>query len=75
MIQVTFGDNLNRNVAFADANSTIRDFIAANGFDVGTRSLTLQGATLTDGELDMTFAQKGITEKASLLAIARKDNA
>lgn len=75
MIQITYGDNLNRNVSFTDANSTIRDFIAANAFDVGSRSLTLQGATLTDSDLDMTFAQKGITEKASLLAIARKDNA
>ena len=75
MITITYGDNLNRNVAFADANQTIRDFIAANNFDVGTRSITLQGVTLTDADLDQTFAAKGITERASLLAIARKDNA
>ena len=75
MIQVTFGDNLNRQVAFADANTTIRDFIATNNFDTGSRNITLQGVTLTDADLDQTFAAKGITERASLLAIARKDNA
>lgn len=75
MIQITFGDNLNRSVAFANPTDTIRDFIAANNFDVGSRSITLQGVTLSDAELDQTFAAKGITERASLLAIARKDNA
>lgn len=75
MITITFGDNLNRSVAFANPTDTIRDFIAANNFDVGSRSITLQGVTLSDAELDQTFAAKGITERASLLAIARKDNA
>lgn len=76
MIAITFGDNLNRSVAAATPDTTIRDFIAANNFDIGSRSLTLQGVTLSEADYDKTFAQKGITgTTASLLAIARKDNA
>lgn len=75
MLNITYGDNLNRSVAFADENTTINDFIAANNFDAGTRSITLNGNTLSEAQKNMTFAALGITERASLLAIARKDNA
>lgn len=75
MLNITFGDNLSRSIAFADETTTVNDFIAANAFDVGGRSVTLNGNTLTADQREMTFAALGVTERASLLAIARKDNA
>lgn len=75
MVAITFGDNLNRQQAIVSENTTVNAFIAENNFDAGGRSITLNGNTLNESQKAMTFAQLGVTERASLLAIARKDNA
>lgn len=75
MINITFGDNLSRQQAIVSENTTVNAFIAENNFDVGSRSVTLNGNTLTEDQKNMTFAALGVTERASLLAIARKNNA
>ena len=75
MINITFGDNLSRQQAIVSENTTVNTFIAENNFDVGSRSVTLNGNTLTEDQKNMTFAALGVTERASLLAIARKNNA
>ncbi len=76
MISLTLKDNLNRSTVIVSSTEPLRDIMEANGFDPGTRSIALNGETLTAEDLNMSLSQLGIEgDTATLSAIARKDNA
>lgn len=75
MVQVKIGNNMKRATVVIDENTTLRRVLEDNGIDYGVGVTTLDGSPLVRGELDKTFAQLGITEKATLLNVVKADNA
>lgn len=80
MINVTIGNNLNRNRYNLDPNTTIRQALERAGIDYGTGMLSLDGATIGGSDIDKSFAALGYTgepghDKAYLISVVKADNA
>lgn len=75
MIKVVVGNNVSRESVIIDENTTLRSCLEANEIDYTRGVMHLDGSTLQPGDLDKTFAQFGITEKAYLLQVVKADNA
>lgn len=75
MIQLKIGNNLKRDTVLVEPNTTPRQALEAAGINYGVGVTTLDGAPVQRGELDKTFAELGITEKAMLLNVVKADNA
>ena len=75
MIKVTIGNNLKRTSEILDENTTLREALEDAGIDYTIGVMNLDGCTLEPGDLDMTFAEHGITEKCYLLNVVKADNA
>lgn len=75
MIQVTIGNNLSRKNIIIDENTVIKDALKANSIDYTRGVTTLDGATLTAGEINKTFAEMGIASDCALLNVVKADNA
>jgi hypothetical protein len=76
MIKVTVGNNVKRDNVIVEAATTLRTVLENAGIDYAGRGVIhLDGASLQPGDLDKTFADFGITEKAYLLQITKADNA
>lgn len=75
MIKVTVGNNVKRESAIVDENTTLRTVLEDNGIDYTSGTMHLDGSSLKPGEIDKTFAELGITEKCYLLNVVKADNA
>jgi len=75
MIKVTIGNNLKRTSEILDENTTLREALENAGIDYTIGVMNLDGSTLKPGDIDMTFADFGITEKCYLLNVVKADNA
>lgn len=75
MIQVTIGNNISRKSWPFDPNTTLREALESKGIDYTIGMTSLDGATLSPGELDKTFADFNITERCFLLNVVKADNA
>ncbi len=84
MINVTIGNNLNRQRFNFDPNTTIRQALestaAETGVDYAVGILSLNGSTVGGSDLDKTFAEHGYTgepnhDKAFLISVVKADNA
>ena len=75
MINLTIGTNTSRKRVNVDPNVSIREALENNEVDYSTTTLHLDGASLQPGDLDKSFSEFGITEKAHLIAIVKADNA
>lgn len=76
MIKVVVGNNVRRDPpVIIDENTTLRSCLEAHEIDYTRGVMHLDGSTLQPGDLDKTFAQFGITEKAYLLQVVKADNA
>ena len=75
MIKVTMGNNLKRTSEILDENTTLREALEDAGIDYTTGIMNLDGSPLSPGDLDMTFADFGITEKCYLLNVIKAENA
>lgn len=75
MIKVTVGNNLKRETAIVDSQTTLRDCLEEAGIDYTRGFTTLDGATLAAGDLDKTFDDFGIKERTFLLNVVKADNA
>lgn len=75
MIKVTIGNNLRRSAYTLDPNTTLRAALEGAEIDYTCGTTTLDGSSLSAGDLDKTFAQFGITEKCFLLNVVKADNA
>jgi hypothetical protein len=75
MIQVILGDNVYRQTFLVDPNTTLRALLEEHDIDYSIRTLQLNGRVVAGDDLDQTFADFGITEKCSLLQVAKADPA
>ena len=75
MIKVTMGNNVKRSSEILDENTTLREALENAGIDYTIGIMNLDGSTLEPGDMDMTFADFGITEKCYLLNVIKADNA
>ena len=75
MIKVTVGNNVKRETVIVDSSATLRKVLEDAGVDYTKGTMHLDGASLQPGDLDKTFGQFGITEKAFLLNGVKADNA
>ena len=75
MIKVTMGNNVKRKTEILDENTMLRQALEDADIDYSRGSMSLDGSTLSPGDLDKTFADFGITEKCFLLSIIKADNA
>lgn len=75
VINITTGNNVSRKTVPTTTNTTIRDFLEANGVDYTRGAMHLDGAPLSAGDFDKTFGDFGITSKAYLLNVVKADNA
>lgn len=75
MINVTIGNNLNRRNVLIPEDTTIREALEQNQIDYSIGMTSLDGATLTPGQMDKTFAELGITDRCYLLNVVKADNA
>ena len=69
------GTNVERKTVIIDENTTLRNALEDNGVDYSRGAMHLDGAPLKAGDLDKTFADFNITEKAYLLNVVKADNA
>lgn len=75
MITCTIGNNLSRKNIIVDENSVIKEVLKANSIDYTRGVTTLDGATLTAGEINKTFAEMGVVSDCALLNVVKADNA
>lgn len=75
MIQVFIGQNVNRTPHEVENSRTLRSVLEEHHIDYARGTMTLDGSPLQPGDLDKTFAEKGITTKCYLLSVVKADNA
>lgn len=75
MIKVVVSNNVKRETAIVDENTTLRTVLEDANVDYTRGVMHLDGSSLNPGDLDKTFASFGITEKCYLLNVVKADNA
>ena len=75
MVKITVGNNVQRNTVIVPSTQTLRKTLEDAGVDYTKGMTTLDGSTLGTGELDKSFGEMGIKEKAFLLNVVKADNA
>lgn len=75
IINITTGNNVSRKTVPTTTDTTIRSFLEDNEIDYTRGSIHLDGAPLSAGDFDKTFADFGVTSKAYLLQVVKADNA
>lgn len=75
MIRVTVGNNLKRSAVVVPPTTTLRQVLVEAGIDFNLGTTNLDGDALTPDELEMTFADHGVTDSCYLLNVAKADNA
>lgn len=75
MIKVTVGNNMKRETVMVAKTQTLRKTLEEAGIDYTKGMTTLDGSTLQPGDIDKTFEELGISEKAFLLNVVKADNA
>jgi hypothetical protein len=76
MIQVTVGNNLNRQKVVVDENTaTPRKVLEENEIEYAAATIHMDGCSLKPGDLDKTFADLGVTTQTYLLAVVKTENA
>ena len=75
MIKVVVGNNVKRSTTIVDPTATLRSVLQDAGIDTSRGLTTLDGAALHAEDLDKTFADYGVTDRAYLLNVAKLDNA
>ena len=75
MVKITVGNNLKRETVIVENETTLREVLEEAGIDYTRGITTLDGATLAAGDLDKSFQDFGIAERAFLLNVVKADNA
>lgn len=75
MIKVIVGNNVDRQSDIVEPTATLRQVLESNDIDYTRGVMHLDGASLSPGDLDKTFADFGIAEKCFLLNVVKADNA
>ena len=75
MFTLTVGSNIDRQKVPCELTSTPRQALEDNEIDYTVGTIHLDGCTLSRSDLDVPFADLGITTKASLIVVTKADAA
>ena len=75
MLKITVGTNTNRKTVMVSEDTTLRQVLEDNGVNYSVGQTSLDGCVLQPGDMDKTFADMGVTEKAYLVCVQKMDNA
>lgn len=75
MLKITVGTNTNRKTVMATEDTTMRQCLEENGINYSAGQTSLDGCVLQPGDMDKTFADMHVTEKAYLVCVQKMDNA
>lgn len=80
MIRVTIANNMKRTTVLIDENTTLREVLETNEFDVSKGLLHLDSAPINPGDLNKTFAELGYDgtpnkDRAFMSQVVKADNA
>ena len=75
MIELLFGTNTDRDSTVVSADTTPISIFEDNGIDYATGTTFLNGATLSAAEMNKTFRELGVSDKASLICVVKADAA
>lgn len=75
MVKVTVGNNVKRETVVVPSTETPRTTLENAQIDYSRGMTTLDGQTLTAGDLDKSYAEHGVKEKTYLLNVVKADNA
>lgn len=75
MIQIRIVTNAQRKTIATDENNTVRAVLEANEVNYANAPVYIDGAPLSIGDHDKTFAELGITEKCMLTSVVKTENA
>lgn len=75
MVKVYVGNNVSRRPVMVPEDTTLRKVLEDAQIDYSLGMTTLQGATMSPGDLDKTFRDHGVTEECYLLNVAKAVNA
>lgn len=75
MVSIIVGNNVKRETKIVSETATLRQTLEDAGIDYTRGAMHLDGAPLQPGDLDKTFADLGVSERAYLLNVVKADNA
>ena len=75
MFELIIGTNTSRDRVPTPLNKTLRQALEDADIDYSIGSIHLDGVSLRPGDIDKTFADFGITTKASLVNVVKGDAA
>ena len=75
MIKVIVGTGLSKKELIIGASTTLLAAAEEGGLNVGAGGITFNGQMVQGADLNKTFADLGITDKAYLLQVVKADNA
>lgn len=75
MVKIIVGNNVKREPVIVDDATTLKAVLEDQGIDYTRGTMHLDGAPLQPGDLNKTFAQMGVTDRAFLLNVVKADNA
>ena len=75
MVSIKVSSNVKRQTVIVDEHTTLRKVLEDAGVNYSSGITSLDGSPLQPGDMDKTFADFGITEKAWLTKVVKADNA
>jgi hypothetical protein len=75
MVQVIVGTNVKRETKIVSENTTLRQTLEEAGVDYTRGGIHLDGVPLQAGDIDKTFADLNVKERAYLLSVVKADSA
>ena len=75
MLNITVGTNTNRKTVMVPEDYTLRQVLEENDINYATAQTSLDGCVLQPGDMDKTFAEMNVKERAYLVSVQKMDNA
>lgn len=73
MVKIIVGNNVKRETVIVSEDTTMKSVLENQGIDYTRGTMHLDGAPLQPGDLNKTFAQMGVTDRAFLLNVVKAD--
>jgi hypothetical protein len=75
MLNITVGTNTTRKTVMVTEDTTLRQCLEENGVNYSAGQTSLDGCVLQPGDMDKSFADMNVTDKAYLVVVQKLDNA
>jgi hypothetical protein len=74
MLRLTIGSNAERVVDMVEESATPKEVLVSKDIDFSVAQVHLDGAKLSAEQMNMSFAELGVTSDAMLFAVVKTDN-